>query len=103
MVDVPKDGTPPPVEISLRKGVTLEAKVVAPDGQIVKDVTAMYPGIDAKLIDIWNQGQEFSDGNFRIKAPIRSGLIGSFSSSPTRDWVPLPSSSTTLRNLDRSS
>jgi hypothetical protein len=43
-IDVPKDGTPSPVEIALRKGVTLEAKVVGPDGQIVKDVTAMYPG-----------------------------------------------------------
>jgi hypothetical protein len=34
------------------EGVNLEAKVVGPDGQIVKGVTAMYPGIDAKLIDI---------------------------------------------------
>ncbi len=66
-IDVPKDGTPPPVEIVLRKGVTLEAKMIGPDGQTVKDVTAMYPGIDAKLIDIWNQGRDFSDGVFRIE------------------------------------
>ncbi len=66
-IDVPKDGTPPPVEIGLRKGVALEAKIVGPDGQTVKDVTAMYPGIDAKLIDIWNQGHDFSDGVFRIE------------------------------------
>ena len=66
-IDVPKEGTPPPVEIALRKGVTLEAKIIGPDGQTVKDVTAMYPGIDAKLIDIWNQGHEFSDGVFRIE------------------------------------
>ena len=26
----------------------------------------MYPGIDAKLIDVWNGGQEFPDGLFRI-------------------------------------
>jgi hypothetical protein len=65
-IDVPKDGTPAPVEIAVRKGVTLQAKVIGPDGQIVKGVTAMYPGIDARLIDIWNQGHDFADGIFRI-------------------------------------
>lgn len=65
-IDVPKDGDPSPVEIAVRKGVTLQAKVVGPDGQIVRNVTAMYPGIDAQLIDIWNQGHDFADGIFRI-------------------------------------
>lgn len=91
VLDVPKDGTPAPVEIALRKGVTLEAKAVDPDGQVVKDVTAMYPGIDAKLIDIWNQGQEFTDGMFRIPARTRSEPTASSFSSPTRSWEPWPS------------
>lgn len=66
-ISVPKDGDPKPVEIAVRRGVTLEARVLDPDGRIVPEVTAMYPGIDAKLIDIWNQGHPFFDGIFRIR------------------------------------
>ena len=65
-VDVPKDGEPKPIEVVLRKGVSLEALVVAPDGRPVDVVTAAYLGIDAALVDVWNQGHEFAEGKFRI-------------------------------------
>ncbi|WP_165069478.1 M56 family metallopeptidase [Paludisphaera rhizosphaerae] len=65
-VDIPKEGDVPPVEIELRKGKTLEARVLDPDGRPVDVFTAMFKGIDAKLIDVWNQGRRFSDGLFRI-------------------------------------
>jgi beta-lactamase regulating signal transducer with metallopeptidase domain len=66
-IDVPKGGSLPPVEIALRKGVKLEAKAIGPDGEAIKNLVAFYPGIDACLIDLWNQGQEFPDGLFRIE------------------------------------
>jgi beta-lactamase regulating signal transducer with metallopeptidase domain len=66
-VNVPADSDPKPAEIAIRQGVTLQAKVVDPAGQPVKDVIAFYPGIQACLIDVWNQGQEFADGIVRIR------------------------------------
>ncbi len=66
-VNIPRDGEPKPVEIAVRKGVTLEARVVDPGGQVVREVTAFFPGISACLIDVWNQGQEFADGIVRIR------------------------------------
>jgi len=76
-IDVPKEGALPPVEIALRQGVTLEAKAVGPDGQAVKGLVAFCFGMDAVLIDTWNQGQEFRDGVFRMKGadPGRSYRI----------------------------
>lgn len=65
-VNVPKDGDVTPVDILVKKGVTLEARAIGPDGHLVAGLVAMYPGIDAKLIDVWNSGQEFPDGTFRI-------------------------------------
>ena len=66
-VHVPKEREPRPVEIAVRKGVTLEARAVDPDGQPVRDLVAFYPGISACLIDVWNQGQEFPDGIVKIR------------------------------------
>ena len=66
-VNIPREGEPKPVEITVRKGVTIEARVVDPSGQVVREVTAFYPGIQACLIDVWNQGQEFADGIVRIR------------------------------------
>ena len=65
-IDVPKAGEPKPVEIAARKGITLLAKAVSPDGKVVKDLVGFYDGIDASLIDIWNQGKTFADGVFRL-------------------------------------
>lgn len=65
-VEVPKEGEAKPVEIVVRKGVPIEARLVDPDGKPVESVTAMYLGIDAQLLEIWNVGQEFPNGEFRI-------------------------------------
>lgn len=65
-VEVPKDGEPKSVEIGVRKGIALQAKAIGPDGKVVNDLIAFYDGIDARLIDIWNQGKAFADGVFRL-------------------------------------
>lgn len=76
-IDVPKEGAIAPVEIALKQGATLEAKAVGPDGQAVKGLVAFCLGMDAVLIDTWNQGQEYPDGVFRMKGadPGRSYRI----------------------------
>ncbi len=66
-IDVPTEGEPSPAVIEVRKGVTLEAKAIGPDGQVVKEIMGFCKGIDAKLIDFWDKGQPFSDGVFRLK------------------------------------
>lgn len=67
-IDAPRKGEPEPLEfvVEVRKGVTLEARVVGPNGEPVESVTAMYPGIDASLFDVWNLGVEFPQGRFQI-------------------------------------
>ncbi len=65
-IEVPKDGEPKPVEIGVRRGIALQAKAIGPDGKVVNDLIAFYDGIDARLIDIWNQGKAFADGVFRL-------------------------------------
>ncbi|MFI5461021.1 MAG: M56 family metallopeptidase, partial [Isosphaerales bacterium] len=66
-IDVPKEGEPKPAAIEVRKGVTLEAKAIGPDGQVVREITGFCKGIDAKLIDRWDKAQPFEDGVFRLK------------------------------------
>jgi hypothetical protein len=65
-IDVSKDGEPKPVEIGVRRGIALQAKAIGPDGKVVNDLVGFYDGIDASLIDIWNQGKTFADGVFRL-------------------------------------
>ena len=65
-IDVAKDAEPKPIEITVKKGVALEAKAIGPDGKVVTNLVGFCEGIDAKLIDIWNQGQEFTDGVFKL-------------------------------------
>jgi len=65
-VDVSKEGEPKPVEIAVRKGVTLKAKAIGPDGRVVSDVVGSCEGIDAKLINVRNSGQPFANGVFRL-------------------------------------
>jgi beta-lactamase regulating signal transducer with metallopeptidase domain len=66
-VDVPIAGAPKPVELAVRKGVTIEARVVDPGGQVVPGITAYYAGIQACLIHSQNAGLEFPDGIVRIR------------------------------------
>lgn len=65
-IDVPEDGNAPTVEIEVHPGPTLEARVLGPDGELVKGVTASYKGMDAVLLNVWNHGREWRDGIFRI-------------------------------------
>jgi 5-hydroxyisourate hydrolase-like protein (transthyretin family) len=83
-INVPKEGDFKPVDIALKKGVTLEARVLGPDGQVVSDLVAMYLGIDAKLIDVWNGGQEFPDGIFRIPGTDPGRTYRVFFTQPDR-------------------
>jgi beta-lactamase regulating signal transducer with metallopeptidase domain len=66
-VTIAAEGEPAPAVVTLRRGVTLEARVVDPDGRPVKGVVAYYDGVNARLIDKWQQGESFDDGVFRIR------------------------------------
>jgi beta-lactamase regulating signal transducer with metallopeptidase domain len=65
-IDVPKDGEPPAAEVLVRKGVTLQVRVLDPDGQPARGIVGTCEGIDAKHMDVWNQGQPFADGVFKM-------------------------------------
>lgn len=65
-VDVPKEGDVPDVEIALRKAPPLVVRVLDPDGRPTEAFLAMFNGIDAKLIDMWNHGRPFTNGRFTI-------------------------------------
>jgi beta-lactamase regulating signal transducer with metallopeptidase domain len=73
-IDIAKAQDPKPVEITVRKGITLEAKATGPDGKVVTALIGYCEGIDARLIEIWNQGQPFEDGVFRLPGadPLRT-------------------------------
>jgi beta-lactamase regulating signal transducer with metallopeptidase domain len=81
-LNIPEEGEPKPVEIAVRRGVTLRARVVDPRGEPVHDLVAFYPGISACLIDVWNQGQEFPDGIVKIR--------GADSEKTYRVWFVVP-------------
>jgi hypothetical protein len=65
-IDVPKEGEPKPAEIAIRKGVTLAAKAIGPDGKVVSDIVGYCEGIDATLIEVGHGAQLFVDGVFRL-------------------------------------
>jgi 5-hydroxyisourate hydrolase-like protein (transthyretin family) len=65
-VDVSKVGELAPVVITARKGITLEAKAIGPDGNVVPDVAALCEGIDARLIENRNNARTYADGVFRL-------------------------------------
>jgi 5-hydroxyisourate hydrolase-like protein (transthyretin family) len=65
-IEIGKDGEPEPVVITARKGITLEAKAIGPDGNVVPDIVGVCEGIDARLIENRNNGQTFADGIFRL-------------------------------------
>jgi hypothetical protein len=66
IIDIPQVGEPKPAEIAVRKGVTLEAKAIDPDGKVVPNVVGFCEEIGARLIGVWDQGQRFADGVFRL-------------------------------------
>jgi hypothetical protein len=65
-IDVSQDGELEPLQIIARKGITLEAKAIGPDGKVVPDVVGFCEGIDARLIENRNNARTFADGVFRL-------------------------------------
>jgi RNA polymerase sigma factor (sigma-70 family) len=67
-VTVPKEGEPAPAEITLRKGVTLEARVLRPDGSPAPSVMAYCRGMDPLSMHSyrWDYGVPFDKGLFRM-------------------------------------
>jgi RNA polymerase sigma factor (sigma-70 family) len=65
-VNVPAEGEPAPATIQLRKGVTLEARIVLPDGRPVPSVYAACRQMNATQIDRWPTSQRFDKGLFRM-------------------------------------
>jgi hypothetical protein len=56
------------VQIKLRKGVTLEARIVGPDGRPVEDlVMAWCPELSASQLDNWASPVPFFEGLFRLE------------------------------------
>ena len=84
-VDVSKVGELAPVVITARKGITLEAKAIGPDGNVVPDVAALCEGIDARLIENRNNARTFADGVFRLPGagPGARNICVFLSSSPS--------------------
>ena len=63
-----KDKDNPPVQITLRKGVRLEARLVGPDGRPVEEmVMGWCPEISASQLDNWPYPVPFYEGLFRLE------------------------------------
>ena len=75
-VNVPEEGEPAAVEITLRKGFTLEARVLRPDGSPVPRVMAYCRGMGGLAVHMfrWDYGLPFEKGLFRMSgcAPDRT-------------------------------
>ncbi len=67
-VNVPEKGEPADVEIALRKGVTLEARVLRPDGSPVPRVMAYCRGTGPLAVHTfrWDYGLPYEKGLFRM-------------------------------------
>jgi RNA polymerase sigma factor (sigma-70 family) len=68
-VNVPEKEEPAAVEITLRKGVTLEARVLRPDGNPVPWVMAYSRGMGSLSVHAfrWDYGVRFEKGLFRMQ------------------------------------
>jgi RNA polymerase sigma factor (sigma-70 family) len=65
-IDIPEKSEPAPATLELRKGVTLEAKVVRPDGSPVPWTYAACRELNAVQIDRWPNSKRFEKGLFRL-------------------------------------
>jgi beta-lactamase regulating signal transducer with metallopeptidase domain len=63
-IDVPNDGEVKPVEITVRKGALLKARVIGPNGEVVPEVAASCEGIaPGVMINAWEPSAK---GIFRL-------------------------------------
>ncbi len=83
-IDVPRDGEPPPAEILVRKGVTLQVRVLDPEGKPAPGTIVTCEGIDARLMDVWNIGQPVATGVFRLHGTDPSRTYRLFFIHPER-------------------
>jgi beta-lactamase regulating signal transducer with metallopeptidase domain/protocatechuate 3,4-dioxygenase beta subunit len=63
--EVPAEGDAAEVVVKLRKGFTLEAQAVTPDGKPLH-VRGWCPELGARLLNNWFSPSEFADGRFRL-------------------------------------
>jgi beta-lactamase regulating signal transducer with metallopeptidase domain len=64
--ELPAAGAPPELAIMLKKGLTLEAQAVRPDGTALESVRAWCPELAARLLNNWVSPGEFPGGTFRL-------------------------------------
>jgi beta-lactamase regulating signal transducer with metallopeptidase domain len=67
-VDAPPEGEASPVEIVVRKGTTLEARAVDPDGKELDMVYAWCPELNYTQLQNWSTAQPFAKGLFKLPA-----------------------------------
>jgi RNA polymerase sigma factor (sigma-70 family) len=65
-INAPEKGEPTPATIALPKGVTLEARIVRPDGSPVPWIAASARELNAIQIDRWPTSKRFEKGLFRL-------------------------------------
>ena len=65
-IDVPEEDDLGPVVIRVRRGTTLRARVVGPDGGSLPMVVAYCPELNASQIHSWSNGKELDGGNFQL-------------------------------------
>ncbi len=83
-IDVPQDGEPTTAEILVRKGVTLQVRVLDPEGKPARGTMATCEGIDGRLMDVWNIGQPVATGVFRLHGTDPSRTYRLFFIHPER-------------------
>jgi protocatechuate 3,4-dioxygenase beta subunit len=64
--EIPAEGDAPVLVIKLKKGITLEARAVQPDGSPLDAVRAWCPELTSRLLNNWVSPGEFTDGVFRL-------------------------------------
>ncbi|MEJ7640360.1 MAG: hypothetical protein WKF75_20935 [Singulisphaera sp.] len=63
---MPEKADGSPVEIAVRRGVTLRARAVGPGGEPLPMVSAYCPELNARQIHTWPTSKEFAGGDFQL-------------------------------------
>ena len=85
-IDVPEDGELPEPVIELRKGPTLQARAVGPDGSSLERVRAWCPELTARMLNNWVSPQDFADGLFRLPGAEPGRTYRIFFLDPDREF-----------------